>query len=157
MSQIFQGKDGHEGPSPEALQLLLSIARKHNESASPLSEGKLQQLISKGWVRQEKEGEVLTHEGRKVIRCYKLAQEEIRVAAKEDQIARGSPISQEAQSMKGQIKFESPLQLLASRKKPDGGLYLTPSQTEAGERLRPRLRKRSVGEVTGDRLAPAGR
>ena len=117
--------------------LLRDIAKKKNVKNHGANGEILQDLLGRGAITYCDDRYAITDEGKQALRRFKLAIEEDQIFAAQNQLRR--KVSQTTEGAIEKISIndaESPLALLASRRRRDGSRYLTASQIEAGERLR---------------------
>ncbi|WP_373236062.1 DUF6456 domain-containing protein [Cohaesibacter celericrescens] len=165
----------HELASQE-MHLLKQVARNRTLKPVDVDAHLLTRLLKRGAVEQKANQIRITSAGKQALRRMKLAQDEEQIYASQHQrretittpchehdgpniealAATGDVKSNRApSSVRMMNRAESPLALLASKKRSDGSAYLSPSQYEAGERLRSEFERGRVAPSMGinwDRL-----
>ena len=159
--------------SKQECRFLTAIARKGIVDQSARQESELNALVARGLIFANNGHWHLTREGKQALRRLKLAKEEEQIFAAQHQDRVDMPISQTDASQQGFAmqsaqasqanhvrvnRSESPLQMLASRKRPDGSSYLKTHWVAAGERLRQDFEMGQLSPCLGlnwDRLGEA--
>nr|WP_321445030.1 DUF6456 domain-containing protein [uncultured Cohaesibacter sp.] len=157
--------------SPRTKEAKAGKAKKEEDKAA------LESLLRRGCLRQCEGQVVVTSEGRQALRRVQLAKDEQQIFAAQHQVLvsldndkeqkRKSTKDLGRQSVSEPVKKptprinkqESPLAMLAIRKRPDGSPILSSCQLEAGERFRQDFELGQMAPMMGinwDKLGEAG-
>ena len=140
------------------MNTLEQIARKKQVAKTCEKAEQIKTLLRNGTIKHQPDGCLtITPEGRQALRRWKLAKDEEQIFASQHQARVSAPASEKLGNPEGNVAqpartprrnlAESPLALLAMRKRTDGSPYLEPHQVDAGERLR--------GDFERGRLSPS--
>ena len=170
--------------SPNEVRLLKTCLKTQRTKETKAGKAKkeedkaaLQSLLRSGCLRQCEGQVVVTAEGRQALRRVQLAKDEEQIFAAQHQVhvpldndeaqkrmsdkdpSRGS-VTEPVKKLAPRInRQESPLAMLAIRKRPDGSPMLSSCQLEAGERLRHDFERGQMAPMMGinwDKLGEAG-
>ena len=155
MKKTVQDKSGRAGKTAKSpgeldhdeVRLLRRIAKRRALQLDEADAVLTQKLLARGAIEKQSSRLVLSSAGKQTLRRIKLAEDEEQVFASQHQQRETVAIDLTGVDYKKSDspkqcthrrinRAESPLDLLSSKKRGDGSPYLTPSQQEAGKRLR---------------------